>query len=53
MQKKRYVKPELTVHGDVEKITQGSGFGIKDVFVYGLADPIGNCGGDSCNVGSR
>ncbi|MBF2049748.1 MAG: lasso peptide [Elainella sp. C42_A2020_010] len=41
MQKKRYAKPELTVHGDVEKITQGEGLGLVDLFVYGLSDPIG------------
>ena len=50
--KKVYEAPKLTTHGDVEKITQGSGFGIIDLFVYGLSDPIGNCRNGSCETGS-
>ncbi len=50
--KKVYEAPKLTVHGDIEKITLGSGIGIRDLFVYGLADPIGNCRNGSCQTGS-
>ncbi len=41
--KKVYETPKLIVHGDITKITQGSGLGIKDFFVFGAADPIGGC----------
>jgi hypothetical protein len=50
--KKVYDSPELTVHGGVEDLTLGSGFGINDIWVFGLSDVIGNCGNNSCNTGS-
>lgn len=46
--KKTYEAPELIVRGTIEEITQGSGIGLKDLFVYGLSDAIGNCGNNSC-----
>jgi hypothetical protein len=46
--KKTYEEPILTLYGEIEDITLGSGFGIRDIFVYGLSDVIGNCGGNSC-----
>jgi len=39
--KKPYNTPQLTVHGDIETMTLGQGIGIRDIFIYGLADPIG------------
>jgi hypothetical protein len=48
--KREYEAPELIVHGAVEDITQGSGWGIVDFFVYGMGDPIGNCRNGSCNT---
>lgn len=50
--KKAYVVPEIIVHGTVENITQGDGFGFKDFFVFGIGDVIGNCKNDSCQTGS-
>ena len=50
--KKLYNPPRITVHGSIEEITLGSGFGIRDILVFGLADPIGNCSNNSCNTGS-
>lgn len=50
--KKPYTAPELIVHGTVEEITQGSGWGIRDFFVYGIDDAIGNCGNNSCQRSS-
>jgi hypothetical protein len=50
--KKAYITPEIIVHGTVEEITQGSGRGIRDFFVYGINDVIGNCGNNSCQTGS-
>lgn len=52
MEKKAYETPELTVYGDIEEITLGSGIGLIDLFVYGLSDPIGNCRNGSCESGS-
>jgi hypothetical protein len=46
--KKTYEAPELIVRGTIEEITQGSGLGIKDFFVYGIDDVIGNCKDNSC-----
>jgi hypothetical protein len=40
--KKAYQAPQLTNHGDVEKITLGEGSKtIYDFFVYGFTDPLG------------
>jgi hypothetical protein len=39
--KKPYSTPKLTVHGHLEAITLGEGRGIRDLFVFGLSDPIG------------
>lgn len=50
--KKAYATPKVIVHGTVEKITQGSGFGIRDFFVFGINDVIGNCKNNSCASGS-
>lgn len=50
--KKSYEAPELIVHGPVEELTQGSGIGIKDFFVFGISDVIGNCKNGSCDTGS-
>lgn len=50
--KRAYTSPKLTLHGSVEEMTLGSGFGIADVFVFGIGDVIGNCGNNSCNTGS-
>lgn len=36
-----YTPPQLIVHGNIEQITLGEGWGIRDIFVYGLNDPIG------------
>jgi hypothetical protein len=47
--KKTYESPELVVRGTIEEITQGSGWGLKDVFVFGINDVIGNCGNGSCD----
>lgn len=46
--KKIYVTPAIMVRGTIEEITQGSGFGIRDLFVFGIADVIGNCKNNSC-----
>lgn len=47
--KKAYITPEITVHGTVEEITQGSGsWSFKDFGAFGFNDPIGNCGNNSC-----
>jgi hypothetical protein len=40
--KKRYSSPKIFVRGTIEEITQGNGWGIKDFFVFGVANPIGN-----------
>lgn len=50
--KKAYSSPQLVVRGTIEEITQGSGFGIRDFFVFGIADVIGNCGNNSCVTAS-
>ena len=50
--KSPYVSPKLTIHGSLEELTLGSGIGLNDIFVFGLNDPIGNCGSGSCNTGS-
>lgn len=50
--KKSYIAPKLVVHGTVEEITQGSGLGLKDFFVFGINDVIGNCKDNSCVVSS-
>jgi len=50
--KKKYVSPKIVVRGTIEEITQGSGWGIRDFFVFGIADVIGNCKNDSCVVSS-
>lgn len=50
--KKVYVSPTVVVHGTIEDITQGSGFGIRDLFVFGISDAIGNCGNKSCVIAS-
>lgn len=47
--KKVYITPEIIVHGTIEEITQGSGWGIRDLFVFGISDVIGNCGNNSCS----
>jgi hypothetical protein len=40
--KKTWISPELTVHGDVEKITQqDKKFGANDGLTF-LGEPIGN-----------
>lgn len=46
--KKVYVAPGIVVRGTIEDITQGSGFGIRDFFVFGIADAIGTCANNSC-----
>lgn len=46
--KKIYITPRIVVRGTIEEITQGSGFGIRDLFVFGIADAIGNCKNNSC-----
>jgi hypothetical protein len=46
--KKTYEEPILTLYGDIEDITLGSGWGVNDFFVFGISNPIGNCGGNSC-----
>ena len=50
--KKKYVAPKIVVRGTIEDITQGSGWGIRDFFVFGIADAIGRCKDDSCVVSS-
>jgi len=50
MNKQTYVTPSLVEYGDIEQITLGSGWGLVDLFVYGLSDPIGNCGNGSCET---
>ena len=50
--KKAYASPELTAHGSVEEMTLGSGIGINDLFVFGVADVTGDCGNNSCGGGS-
>ena len=50
--KKVYVSPTVVVHGTIEDITQGSGWGIRDFFVFGIADAIGNCKNNSCVISS-
>lgn len=50
--KKSYVSPTLVVRGTIEDITQGSGFGLRDLFVFGIADVIGNCKDNSCVISS-
>lgn len=50
MNKQTYVTPSLVEYGDIEQITLGSGWGLVDLFVYGLSDPIGNCGHGSCET---
>jgi hypothetical protein len=43
--RKLYQKPQLIIHGDVEKITMGSGWrSFQDFFVYGISDPFGRPG---------
>lgn len=49
--KKSYSSPKLEVRGTIEDITQGSGWGIRDMFVFGIAD-IGNCRNKSCVIAS-
>jgi hypothetical protein len=40
--KKAYVSPELTVFGDVEKVTLGSGsLTYIDFLIFGFSDPRG------------
>jgi hypothetical protein len=39
-----YSAPRLVEYGSIEQLTQGQGWGIKDIFVYGLNDPIGRPG---------
>jgi hypothetical protein len=46
--KKTYTSPELVVRGTIEEITQGDGLGIADFFVFGIANPIGDCSDNSC-----
>lgn len=48
--KKVYVSPAIIVRGTIEDITQGSGFGIRDFFVFGINDAIGQtgCRNNSC-----
>ena len=48
--KKKYVSPKIVVRGTIEEITQGSGWGIRDFFVFGITDAIGNMGGDSARL---
>lgn len=50
--KKTYSSPRLEVRGTIEDITQGSGFGIRDFFVFGISDAIGNCKNNSCVISS-
>ncbi len=50
--KKVYSAPRLIVHGTIEQITQGSGWGFRDFFVFGIGDVVGNCGNNSCVVSS-
>jgi|PlaIllAssembly_1097288.scaffolds.fasta_scaffold1191484_2 hypothetical protein len=45
--KKKYVAPKIVVRGTIEEITQGSGWGIRDFFVFGITDAIGNMGRDN------
>ena len=53
-EKKVYETPQLTVHGDIQKITQGEGrWAFVDFFVFGFEDPIGWCKNQSCVTGSR
>jgi hypothetical protein len=48
--KRAYHTPQLIRHGSIEEITLGSGFGIRDLFVFGTDDVIGNCDNNSCNT---
>ncbi len=50
--KKSYSSPKLEVRGTIEDITQGSGWGFKDFFVFGIGDAIGNCKNNSCVIAS-
>lgn len=50
--KKMYCSPKLEVRGTIEDITQGSGFGFRDFFVFGIADAIGTCRNNSCEIAS-
>lgn len=50
--KKSYSSPKLEVRGTIEDITQGSGWGVRDFFVFGIADAIGNCRRNSCVIAS-
>ena len=50
--KKTYESPELVVRGTIEEITQGSGIGLRDFFVFGINDVIGTCANGSCETGS-
>ena len=38
--KKTYSAPRLIVHGTIEQITQGSGWGFRDFFVFGIGDVV-------------
>lgn len=46
--KKAYISPAIVVRGTIEEITQGSGIGIRDFFVFGISDAIGTCANSSC-----
>jgi hypothetical protein len=39
--KRIYTAPRLVQYASIEQLTQGQGLGIRDIFVYGLNDPIG------------
>jgi hypothetical protein len=52
MQKQTYETPELVTFGSVEELTAGDGRGIKDFFVFGIDDAIGNCRDGSCDTDS-
>ena len=51
MTKKEYSKPQLTVHGSVEKITQGPGSGQADA-MFGGRGGLQRPGGGSPGTGS-
>jgi hypothetical protein len=46
--KRPYQSPEIVELGAMEELTRGSGFGLRDFWVFGVDDVIGNCRHDSC-----